>query len=74
MIPRPRTVCDIRTLPTKDALRAWAREHGARVRWMGATLDGGEVWGATRGVVTRVCVTAPDGRPHPAVWRSPLEP
>ncbi len=38
--------------------------HGARVRWMGAT----------RGVVTRVCATAPDGRPHPAVWRSPLEP
>ncbi|MFV2194958.1 hypothetical protein [Nocardiopsis sp. LOL_012] len=67
-------MCDIRRLPDLPALDRWAARHRTRVRWLGATLEGGEVWGTTHGVTTRVCVTAPDGRPHPPIWRSPLEP
>ncbi|WP_116246283.1 hypothetical protein [Nocardiopsis sp. FIRDI 009] len=70
---RRRTVCEIRQVASMTELRLWARVHGTRIRWMGATTDGGEIWGATRGVATRVCVTPPDGRVHPIVWRSPFE-
>ncbi|GAB2508610.1 hypothetical protein HNR10_003918 [Nocardiopsis aegyptia] len=71
---KPRTVCDIRELPSLRALSAWARTHGARVRYLGPTLEGEPVWGAVRGPVTRVVRgRRPDPHPTPLVWSSPLE-
>lgn len=67
-------VCDIRELPGMTALNAWARTHNTTVRYLGPTLEGQPLYGATRGSVTRV---ARDHRrdPHklPLVWESPLE-
>ncbi|WP_304452016.1 hypothetical protein [Nocardiopsis sp. YSL2] len=69
----PRTVCDIRELPSLRALSAWAGSHGTRVRYLGPTLEGEPVWGATRGPVTRVARgSRPDPHPVPLVWSSPL--
>ncbi|MFW6641606.1 hypothetical protein ACOALZ_16380 [Nocardiopsis algeriensis] len=67
-------VCDIRQVPDLEALRAWARSHGARVRYLGPTLERHPVYAATRGHVTRVAVV-PERDPHlcPLVWVSPLE-
>ncbi|KOX16947.1 hypothetical protein [Nocardiopsis sp. NRRL B-16309] len=71
---KPRTVCDIRELPSLRALSAWARKHGTRVRYLGPTLEGEPVWGAARGTVTRVARgSGPDPRPLPLVWSSPLQ-
>lgn len=67
-------VCDIRQLPTMDALTTWAAEHRARVRYLGPNLEGHAVYGATRGHVTRVAVEDErDPHPGPLVWQSPLE-
>jgi hypothetical protein len=71
---KPRTVCDIRELASLRALSAWARTHRTRVRYLGPTLEGEPVWGATRGSVTRVARgNRPDPHPLPLVWSSPLE-
>jgi hypothetical protein len=67
-------VCDIRELPDVPALYRWARRHRARVRYLGTTLEGRAVYGATRGHVTRLARSA-ESDPHPRalVWASPLE-
>ncbi|WDZ91706.1 hypothetical protein [Nocardiopsis sp. HUAS JQ3] len=67
-------VCDIRELPTLQGLRAWAAAHRCRVIYLGPTLEGQPLYGATRGTVTRVAREhRPDPRPHRLVWASPLE-
>jgi hypothetical protein len=67
-------VCDIRELPSVNALVRWARDHRARVRYLGTTLEGRAVYGATRGPVTRVARSAePDPHPRTLAWESPLE-
>jgi hypothetical protein len=71
---RQHTVCEVRELPSMAALSAWADAHRVRVRYLGPTLEGEPVWGATRGAVTRVAREhRPDPHPHPLVWKSPLE-
>ncbi|GHC74972.1 hypothetical protein GCM10007079_09690 [Nocardiopsis terrae] len=72
--PRMTRFCDIRELPTPEALRDWAHAHGTPVRLLGRDVHGREVYGATRGPTTRVArgpATEPPGR-TPG-WRSPLE-
>ncbi|WP_223838644.1 hypothetical protein [Nocardiopsis deserti] len=67
-------VCDIRELPTVQDLRAWAAAHRARVTYLGPTLEGQPLYGASRGPVTRVARECrPDPHPHRLVWASPLE-
>lgn len=69
-----RTVLDLHEVPTMAGLRAWARAHGVRVRHLGSTWEHQEVYGARKGAQMRVCRTERDVyRPHPGVWRSPLE-
>ncbi|WP_435107130.1 hypothetical protein [Nocardiopsis synnemataformans] len=67
-------VCDIHELPDLPALTTWAHQHGTKVRYLGPTLEGKPVYGATQGAVTRVVVEQqPDPHTHPVIWKSPLE-
>ncbi|WP_053618160.1 hypothetical protein [Nocardiopsis sp. NRRL B-16309] len=67
-------VCDLHELATLAELRAWARAHGTRVRYLGPTLEGRPLYAATRGPSSRVVVDPrPDPHPRPLVWHSPLE-
>ncbi|MFV2198659.1 hypothetical protein [Nocardiopsis sp. LOL_012] len=67
-------VCDIAELSTLADLTAWARGHGAGLRYLGPDLEGRAVYAATRGHLTRVAVTdRPDPHRPPLVWTSPLE-
>lgn len=67
-------VCEIRELPDLDTLRRWADRNGARVRYLGPTLERRPVYGATCGRASRVAV-GKEYDPHraPLIWRSPLE-
>jgi hypothetical protein len=70
----PRTVFEVREVESREALHAWARAHGVRVRYLGSTWQHEEVYGAQQGTQVRVCRTPWEHhRPHPVVWRSPLE-
>lgn len=70
----PRTVCDIKELPDRAALTVWARARGVRVRYLGPTLEGHPVYGATYGPLTRVAREhRRDPHPRQLVWHSPLE-
>ncbi|WP_435109578.1 hypothetical protein [Nocardiopsis synnemataformans] len=67
-------VCDIYELPTLPDLRAWAVAHRTRVTYLGPTLEGHPLYGATEGPVTRVArERRPDPHPHRLLWVSPLE-
>ncbi|WP_046470082.1 hypothetical protein [Allosalinactinospora lopnorensis] len=69
------TVCEIRQVPDMDTLRYWARAMGVTVEQRGITLEGNDIYGATYGVTTLVCVVVPTDRPRrpPLHWESPLE-
>lgn len=68
-------VCDIQELADLPALYTWAAAHGTCVTYLGPTLEGEPLYGATRGPVTRVAREhCPDPHPHPLSWHSPLEP
>jgi hypothetical protein len=70
--PTRRTVCEIRELATVSALNTWAHQHQARVRLMGADLEGRALYAATCGPQTRVARSRQETpRPH-VMWHSPL--
>ncbi|WDZ90804.1 hypothetical protein [Nocardiopsis sp. HUAS JQ3] len=70
----PRTVFEVHEVESREALRAWARAHRVRVRYLGSTWQHEEVYGAQKGTQVRVCRTPWEHhRFHPIVWRSPLE-
>ncbi|WP_082376942.1 hypothetical protein [Nocardiopsis sp. NRRL B-16309] len=70
----PTTVCDIHELADMQTLTTWAHEHRTHVRYLGSTLEGEPLWGATQGPATRVARGhRPDPHPLPLVWKSPLE-
>lgn len=67
-------VCDIRELPSVEALRAWARTHHATIRHPGPDATGRPVYIARSGTAERVArAEGSDPCSHPLVWRSPLE-
>jgi hypothetical protein len=68
-------VCDLRELPDRTALTAWAHAHGTRVTYLGPSLEGHAVYAAITGPIVRLVVdtTRPDPHPRPLIWESPLE-
>ncbi|WP_117198504.1 hypothetical protein [Nocardiopsis sp. TNDT3] len=68
-------VCDLRSLPDRAALTAWASAHEARVAYLGPDHQGHAVYGAADGPFIRVVVdtSLPDPHPRPLAWYSPLE-
>ncbi|MFF8768476.1 hypothetical protein ACF07Q_28510 [Nocardiopsis dassonvillei] len=68
-------VCDLREVPTRPALTAWASAHHTQPVYLGPDLQGHAVYAATDGPLIRVYVDAsrPDPHPRPLCWESPLE-
>ncbi|WP_046472052.1 hypothetical protein [Allosalinactinospora lopnorensis] len=71
---RARTYCEIRQVDTMDTLRAWATAMEVPVEQRGVTLEDHDVYTATHGVTTLVCVV-PNRRHRrpPLNWESPFE-
>jgi hypothetical protein len=71
---RQRTIFEVHEVADMAELRRWAAAHGARVRYLGSTLNHQELYGAQRGNQLRVCRTEWESlRLHPISWASPLE-
>ncbi|WP_304453382.1 hypothetical protein [Nocardiopsis sp. YSL2] len=69
-----RTICDIRELPSLAALKVWAAERHVAIEYLGRSLRDEPVYGARRGVVTRVARGRREGPSRVVwVWESPLE-
>ncbi|WP_046470866.1 hypothetical protein [Allosalinactinospora lopnorensis] len=69
----PTTYCEIRQVPDLDTLHAWASSMGVPVRQRGITLEGNDVYAATHGTTTLVCVVPNRHQPPPLNWESPFE-
>ncbi|MBB4934894.1 hypothetical protein F4561_005788 [Lipingzhangella halophila] len=68
------TYCEIREVADMAALRGWATAMGVHVQRHGTTLEGHDIFSATHGVTTLVCVVPADRAVlPPPVWRSPFE-